>query len=319
MLIAAYIIQVTLPIALLVALGFVAVKTRYFPADGIPVLAQFAARIALPAALFLVVAREDLQTVLDAQFILTYGTGTVCAALSLYIWMRLRGRASLDASVALLGGVLCNCMMVGLPITVLLFDPSTAAVMAIVSFFQDVIILPLVLVLADSVSGKSWLAALVPAITKALKNPFVIAILTGLLVSALSIELPAASIKLLEFLAASLAATGLFMIGGVLARFKLASISAGFLPIVAVKLVLHPLLVAIAFWLIPIENTAFMMAGIFAASLPMIGVYPVIAMSYGKEQEAATAMFVSTVASFITITLIMTLVLSQFGYVPVAG
>ena len=317
--VAASVIQVTIPIALVVALGFIAVRTRYFPAEGVGYLAQFASRIALPSALFLVIAQEDPGTILDGEFILRYVTGTLLAALLLFTWLMWLGRGVARASLAILGGISCNCMMVGLPVTVVLFDVSTAAVMAIVSFVQDVFLLPLVLIIADATSGRDFRHSVFQAMGKTLKNPFVIATIAGVLVSASAIELPAASVRLLELLAASLAATGLFMVGGVLARFKLALIGRGFLPVVLVNLLIHPLLVLGVFWLFPIDNTMFMLAGIFAATLPMISVYPVIAMAYGFEEEAATAMFVATVASFVTITLIMSVVLGTMGRGVIAG
>ncbi len=302
-----------MPIALLVALGFLAVRTRYFPAEGVPFLAQFASRVALPSALFIVIAQEDLSTLLAGDFILRYVTGTTLAALLLFGWLLWLGRSMAHASLSILGGISCNCMMVGLPVAVVLFDASTAAVMAIVSFVQDVFLLPLVLIVTDAATGRDFRGSVVRAVAKTLKNPFVSATIAGVLVSASSIELPAASVRLLELLAASLAATGLFMVGGVLAGFRLQSIGQGFLPVVLVNLLIHPLLVLCVFWLFPIENVKFMLAGIFASTLPMISVYPVIAMAYGQQRDAATAMFVATVASFVTITLIMSVVLSTMG------
>ena len=83
------------------------------------------------------------------------------------------------------------------------------------------------------------------------------------------------------------------------------------MPIVLVKLLVHPALVALAFWLFPIENTKFMQAAIFAAALPTLAIYPAIAATYAEAdaEEAATAMLVGTVASFVTIAGIMALVL----------
>ena len=207
--------------------------------------------------------------------------------MSLLIWLMLIGRGLLRSSLSLLGGVFCNCMMVGLPITVLLFDPATAAVMAMVSFFQDVLLLPLILVVADSATGGNWRSSLLPVVRKTMVNPFIIAILVALLVAASGLQLPAAGLHVVEMLAASLAGVGLFMIGGLLAKNRLAGVSWSFMPVVATKLLLHPAVVAVAFWLFPIQNESFMQAAILAAALPTISLYPVLAARYIDAEEAA--------------------------------
>lgn len=301
----------TLPIALLIALGFIAVRTGYFPAQSIPHLGQFVVRIALPAALFLTLAAQDINTLFDPGFLLAYGSGTVVTAIGLFLLLLALGRSVVHTSISIIGGVFCNCMIVGMPITLLLFEPPAVAVMAIVSFFQDVLILPVLLIIADAASGQDWRRSLLKTIGKTFRNPVVVSILLGLLVAAAPIKPPDLAFKTIEMIVGGLAAAGLFMIGGILGKTQLRQLSLSFAPIVLVKLLLHPALVALAFWLFPIENTAFMQAAIFAAALPTLAIYPAIAATYKEAdaEEAATAMLVSTVVSFVTIAGIMALVL----------
>lgn len=307
--IAASVANVTFPLAALVALGFFCVRTGYISAAAVPHLSQFASRIALPAALFLVIAPQQLSIVLDVDFLLVYGSATALCAAGLFVWLMAAGQGVLKSSLSLLGGLCCNCMMVGLPITILLFDPSTAAVMAIVSFFQDVILLPVVLVIAASAAGNSWRTTLLQTIRKTMKNPFIIAILAALVVAASGVDIPVAGMRVVELLGAALAGVGLFMIGGLLANTRLSTLSWSFLPVVSTKLLLHPAIVAIAFWMFPIQNDAFMLAAVLAAALPTISLYPIISAQYVDAEEAATALFVSTVVSFFTITAIAVLLI----------
>lgn len=307
--IAASVANITFPIAALVALGYICVRTDYISAQAIPHLSQFASRVALPAALFLVIATQQISTVLDPDFLIVYGSATIACAAVLFVCLMLIGQGVLRSSLGLLGGLCCNCMMVGLPITILLFDPATAAVMAIVSFFQDVLLLPVVLVIADSAAGNNWRKTLWRTIGKTMKNPFIIAILAALVVSASGTTLPVAGLRVVELLAAALAGAGLFMIGGLLAKTRLSTMSWSFLPVVTTKLLLHPAIVAFAFWMFPIQNESFMLAAVLAASLPTISLYPVISAQYVDAESAATAMFVSTVASFFTITAIAVLLI----------
>lgn len=300
---------ITFPIALIIALGFLTVRIGYFPADGIAYLGQFVVRIALPAALFLALASQDIATILNPGLLLAYGSGTVLTGLGLFLCLLAVGRGVARSSVSVIGGAFCNCMIVGLPIVILLFEPPAVAVLAIVSFFQDLFILPVILVVADTASGQNWRESLTRIIGKTLRNPIVIAILLGALMAAAPLKLPDTAFKVIEILAGGLAATGLFMIGGILGKTQLQRLSFSFVPIVFVKLLVHPALVALAFWLFPIENTTFRNAAIFAAALPTLAIYPAIAAVYGDAEEAATAMLVSTVLSFGTIAGIMALVL----------
>ena len=68
------------------------------------------------------------------------------------------------------------------------------------------------------------------------------------------------------------------------------------------KLILHPLLVAIAaLWLFPVESEA---AGVMiaAASLPVAGNVYILAAHYGvAPQRVSTAILISTAASILTI------------------
>ncbi len=305
------VVTITLPIALLIALGFIAVRTGYFPAEGIRHLGQFVVRIALPAALFLALASQDIAIIFDPGFLLAYGSGTVVTATGLFVWLLALGRGVVRSSISVIGGAFCNCMIVGLPIAILLFEPSAVAVMAVVSFCQDVLILPVILIVADAASGRDWRKSLLRTISKTFRNPVVVSILLGLLVSASPLKPPETVFTTVEILAGGLAAAGLFVIGGILGKTQLKQLSFSFIPIVFVKLLVHPALVALAFWLFPIENTTFMQAAIFAATLPTLAIYPAIAATYAEAnaEEAATAMLVSTVVSFGTIAAIMALVL----------
>ncbi len=47
------------------------------------------------------------------------------------------------------------------------------------------------------------------------------------------------------------------------------------------------------------------MTGILSATVPMMGIYPLLATRHSREEEAAVALVVATVASFATINLLL--------------
>jgi uncharacterized membrane protein YfbV (UPF0208 family) len=52
------------------------------------------------------------------------------------------------------------------------------------------------------------------------------------------------------------------------------------------------------------------MAAVILASVPMMGIYPILAQSYGKEDLGAAALLVATVVSFFSLSGLIWLVKS---------
>lgn len=67
------------------------------------------------------------------------------------------------------------------------------------------------------------------------------------------------------------------------------------------KLVLHPLAVLVLLWVLPPIDPVLRFAAVAFASMPMFSIYPILAQKYGIEGFAATAVVVTTVASFVGI------------------
>ena len=72
---------------------------------------------------------------------------------------------------------------------------------------------------------------------------------------------------------------------------------------------LHPIAVAIAFWLIGGVSGELVATGILFASVPMFTVYPILARRFGSDGAAATALIVATVIGFVTITVVLGMLL----------
>jgi predicted permease len=71
------------------------------------------------------------------------------------------------------------------------------------------------------------------------------------------------------------------------------------------KLLLHPLMVGLMLWLVGPMETNLQISAILLASMPMMGIYPLLAQRHGEEGLCASALLVTTVTSFLTISLIL--------------
>lgn len=299
------VLGITTPIFILVILGLWSVRRGHFPAEGVPALARFMTHYALPAALFSVLATQDFETLFNPGFFWAYGVGSCLTIALLLVWFRLRRASATDAGLSILGGTMCNCMIVGLPVTLVLFGPREAAVMGMVSFFQDIFILPLGMLIADIGQGRDWRKTLLTTFAKFARNPVFIAIVAGVAVAAVGVTIPAPLFRAVELMAASISATGLFMIGGLLAFQSLHGLVGRIAPVVLTKLVLHPALVLLAFLVFPIADVSFAQTAVLAASLPMVGLYAAVATGYEQGEDAAAATLVGTLGACLTIAAVM--------------
>ena len=105
----------------------------------------------------------------------------------------------------------------------------------------------------------------------------------------------------------------LFAIGGTLVGLPLTTGWQRVLPIVAGKLVGHPLAVLMLISLLPLVGVAPMepslrAAALLMAAMPMLSIYPIVAQAYGEADRSATTLLICMVASFFTLSAWMWLV-----------
>ena len=303
----------TFPIAAIVLIGLGAVRFGYFDAAGAPYLARFFTHVALPAALFSVISIQDLSTLLNPGFFRSYGLGTVLAAASVCFLMIALGRGVQIAGISMIGGVVSNCMIVGVPIAIILLDTRAVAALGMVSFFQDALLTPVALAIADLGRGGNWRKTLFSTIWRNMRTPWVIAIFMGICVAALPFETPAPVFRIVEILATSLAGIGLFTIGVLLANQGAKLPWRTMLPVASTKLLIHPTLVGLSFWLFPIEDKSMILGAVLGASMPMVVYYTTFAMRYDHGDEAAATTLFTTLSSFITIAMVMAVAMQIWG------
>jgi malonate transporter len=112
-------------------------------------------------------------------------------------------------------------------------------------------------------------------------------------------------------LAASSTAVSLFVIGGSLVGLGVRGMRRDVAAIAPGKLVLHPLVVGAMVWLVPPATPALRQAAIVFASMPMLGIYPILAQKYGLEGFCAAALLLTTVVSFVSINVVLCLLASS--------
>lgn len=303
----ATILTITAPIYLLIGLGFLSVRTGYFAGSDIRAIGTFVVRFALPALIFLAVGTATPSETLHWGLFAAY----LSASLALFAVCILLGRLIFRArwsmlGVVGLGMVGSNSAFVGFPLLSILYPDLAVTVFATVMLLENVILIPLALAVADAGDSRDStpLQGFLKGLKGLIKNPLVLSIIVALAYSLSGLTLPEPILRPIEMLRPIASPVALFALGGTVAAATLASardMAAPMGVILLGKLVLHPLFFLGATLLLPALPPDIRHAGLINAACPMLSIFPLTAMAYGRELLASTALMITTAASFVTI------------------
>ncbi|MBS99013.1 MAG: transporter [Oceanospirillaceae bacterium] len=307
------VLSITAPIFLLIAIGYLAVKSRLLAPEAVPGLGRFVLYFALPAAIFSTVSRMNFGEIIDPSFVGVYATASLCSftlglLFSLYVLRNGLGAAGLKG----IGMAIPNSMFIGYPVLLQVFGDPPANAFAMAVMVENIVVLPLALIAIEYGSGnradKRLSEVWASVFGRVIRNPIIQSITAGLAASAIGLQLPGAVDQSLDMLARASAATALFVIGGSLVgtpiRGELKEIS----PVVIGKLLIHPLLVALMLWLLPPFDPELELAALLIAAMPMMSIYPIIGGNYGYGSQCASILILTTALSFVTVTVLLAFV-----------
>lgn len=305
------VLGITFPIFAMVALGYGLVARGVFDARDMRSFGTWALNIALPALVFHAVASRPVAEVVNLAYMGIYLAGALITMALGFAWFS----ATQDPGrrgVAIMGTACPNSGFVGYPLMLVLFPDHAGLILAFNMLVENVVIIPLALVIMELGKPKGEghpLARLGGILLGVARRPLVIAIGLGLLVSAMGLSLPAPLERLVSLLSASAAALALTVIGGSLVGLPMKGNRALAGQIVAGKLVVMPAATALAM-------LAFGSLGIFlppdlatavvlSAAVPMFAVYSVFAQEAGHAGLASLAQIGATALSFVTLNLLI--------------
>lgn len=298
------ILAITGPIFLLIGTGFAAVRSGLLERAGIRPLGTFVVNFALPAMLFKTMAERRLDEALHWDMVIAYGLGSLLmVALTLAFTRFVQRRDLLTGAVFSMGTAMANSSFVGFPIALQLFGPQAGAALAAYAVVESVVMFPLLYVLGDAAaSGRQPLPVLLRSIVERLvKNPFLLSLAAGAAWAASGVALPAPIGRAVGMLASTSAPVALFCIGGTLAGLSLKGMGGDLGLLVAGKLLVHPLAVFVAMQAFPVADPQMKTAVLLNAAMPMMSMYPILGLRYGREGICAAAVFAATLCSFFTI------------------
>lgn len=316
------ILSITGPIYLAIAAGHLSVRFGLFTRADVRVMGTFVISVALPCLLFGALIHRPVIEVLNPTYLLGYTIALLVTALlgGLWAW-RVRGLTP-SASVIVAMGTACpNSGFVGFPVVLLTLPAVAGQVLAMNLVIENLIALPLLMALADQAAGAgvAWHRALAQSAVRLARNPLVIAMVAGLAVSALGIPVPVVVDRTATLFAQVSGGLSLFAIGASLGggpgdadgrEGGLRRLIADVAPITAGKLLVHPVVAAmvlagLALIGLPALDADLHTALILSAAMPMLSIYPILALRHGHAALASAAVVITTLATAVTLTLVI--------------
>ena len=313
------ILAITLPIFLLIGTGFTAARSGLMSRDNMQGVGTFVMYLALPSLIIRALTDYPLAEVLNPGYLLAYGAGSLAAfLLGLALSVGLRGKRLDAGAIHALGMSASNSGFIGYPVALMAIGPPAAIFMALNMVVETLIIIPVALILAEA--GRQNGNGLGPVVRQTFarltRNPVLIGLLIGITLALSGLRLPGPLAQAIDMLAEAAGPAALFTIGGMLHGLKARGMAADVSQVVLGKLLLHPLAVLAAFLLLPDPDPLLIAGALLFACAPMISVYPLFGKQYGQVDVSAAGLMVSTLASFVTISLMIWL-LTHLGLLPV--
>lgn len=303
------ILAITSPIYLVVLAGYLATRMGVFSRADMAVFGKFVLNLALPALIFNALAQRHISEVLRPAYLLAYLGGSLLNLAIAYLIGRRLCRWDGMRSTFLAMGVSCsNSSFIGFPILLLMVAPVAGVALALNVIIENLIMLPLLLAMAESARGKGgpWHQVLRQSLQRLMRNPLVIAVMAGLVLSLARVELPQPLLRTVTLFAQASGGLSLFAIGGMLVGLSLTAGWQRVAPVVLGKLIGHPLAVllvlSIITWLgVTPLSAELRAAALLMAAMPMLSIYPILGQAYGEADRAAATLLLCMVTSFFTL------------------
>jgi malonate transporter and related proteins len=304
------ILNTALPFFALIFCGYGAGRFRLLSEASIAGVNAFVFYFALPAFLFNLVATSQLKNILNAPFVAAYLSAgfsvfVVAALLGRLLFKVQSGEAALQGSAAVLG----NTGYMGLPLVAAVFGEEAAIPLVLGLTLEVTLIIPFTIALVEATKGPGGWSRVPSSVTGALaRNPLIVAIFAGALISAIGLGLPTPVENFTDLLGGTAGPCALFALGATLASRSLSTGLGEVSYMTSFKLFVHPS----AMWL---TTQLFDVAPLWAAvavlgaALPVAANVFILARQYDTYVDRiSSAILLSTVVSVGTVSTLLAII-----------
>jgi malonate transporter len=304
------ILNTALPFFALIFCGYGAGRFRLLSEASIAGVNAFVFYFALPAFIFNLLATSPLSDIANGSFIAAYlGTGlvvfAVAAVLGRLLFKVRRSEAALQGSAAVLG----NTGYMGIPLVAAAFGDRAAIPLVLGLTLEATVLIPLTIILVEAQKGldAGWSQLLRSVAGAMVRNPIIVTIFAGVLLSATGLGLPTPIENFTGLLGGAAGPCALFALGATLTSFP---ISAGISEVSYMtffKLLVHPAAIWFATTRLFDVDPLWATVAILGAALPVAANVFIVAKQYDTYVErVSSAILVSTAISVVTVSALLT-------------
>jgi malonate transporter and related proteins len=304
--------SLALPFFGLIFLGYACGKLMKYPEDGLRWMNFFIVYVALPALFFKLIAAAPFEELANWPFVIATTLSTYIAfAMAFGVGIVVtRGRIP-EATIQGVVGAYANIGYMGPGLTIAALGQASIVPTALIFVFDNVLLFTLVpfLMALGGAQKLNFLHTAGYVVKRVVTHPFNIATAVAVLAAYLRVVVPAPIDTMLTFLKNAAAPCALFAMGVTVALRPLTSVPVEMPALLAIKLIVHPLLVwLILSWIGDFSREWVFTAMLMAALPPALNVF-VIANQYQVYVErASSAILLGTLLSVVTVTTLLYLI-----------
>ena len=294
-----------LPVFGLVACGYLAGRFGLVTQASSHALNQFVYAFALPAMLFIAVYRGSLEEILSGAFLLAVVGATLGTALVGFVLSNWNGASPAESTMRALNASFANTGYLGIPLVTVAYGERAALPAALATVATNIVSFALAIVCLELFVDPRR-GGVRRALGGVARSPLIWPIALAAALVFFQVRIPVPVDRFATLLAAAAGPCALFAIGLFVSQLPIREGAAASWQSTALKLVLHPLLMALLAFHVLNVDPFWAKITVICAALPLGATAFVLAQRYRLlEAETSTGAVISTAASVITVSLVM--------------
>lgn len=286
-------------------MGYASLRFELLTREHVGGLGRFVIDVGLPVLIFNTVASRPVYEAVQPKYLAAYAAASVCGFLFGWLYSRKIGAVPTLAALNGMGFGMSNSGLIGFPMLSMAVGTEKAGVFFVMNVLVEMLlIIPTMLILLDLAKNSEMrlTAALQKAFLNLFKNPIMLGLMAGLLVSLSGITLPSPLMKTAAMLAGATSPLALFVIGAGLYGLVMKGRRTQILQLGLLRTAMFPLLVIGFLVLLDVPHDV-LMIGALLGSAGIPSSYALFGRQHGHGQETSALLLAVTLMTLLPVTL----------------
>ncbi len=298
------------PLFMMVFLGWVIVKIKFFDGVVTKALSQFVFKFLMPVMLFDLLSKTRDMPPIDLKVLAAFfGSCVIVYILGSFLGAKLFHQDSTGRVITGMGGIFGNNVQLGVPIVQTGLGAAAMPTISLIIIFNVLLLWTTATACVEfgRTGGKIDFRKFVKALLNIFKNPIVLGIICGSLWALTGWKLPEFVGDCTHLISTATTPCALIVVGMGLAQYSFTAALPRASVVTVLKLVIQPTIVYALCRILGVAEIETNAATLLACLPAAINLYIMAAQFRSQEDEASSAIFVSTFVSAVTVPLTMTI------------